>query len=130
MDDERHVFTVRDFDEVLGTYLPGLLAEVQAERDDEDEFDEGGLRIEDRYDTYSISGEALIHVFPRFLERMAVAPDRDQLGRFVAFLQAWEDRAPGAVLDDAMPLYLRGVILDNPQLGEYFPENLCEGYAE
>lgn len=130
MDDEQGLFTVREFDAVLATYLPELLAEVQAERADEGEFDDEGLRIEDRYDTYSVSGEALIHVFPRFLERMAVAPDPDQLGRFVAFLEAWEARAPGAVLDNAMPLYLRAYIAENPQLGKYLPEILREGRAE
>jgi hypothetical protein len=130
MDDERRLFTVRDFDELLGTCFPGLLAEVRAERYDEGEFDDEGLRIEDRYDNYSVSGEALIHVFPRFLDRMAVAPDPDQLVRFVAFLQAWEDREPGAVLDNAMPMYLRGYVVDNPQLWQYFPENLREGYYE
>jgi hypothetical protein len=130
MDDGRRLFTVRDFDELLETCLPRLRAEVQAERYDEGEFDDEGLPIEDRYDTYSVSGEALIQVFPRFLDRMAVAPDPDQLVRFVAFLQAWEDREPGAVLDRAMPQYLRGYIVDNPQLWQHFPENLREGYYE
>jgi hypothetical protein len=61
---------------------------------------------------------------------MAVALDPDQLVRFVAFLHAWEDREPGAVLDNAMPFYLRGYIVDNPQFWQYFPENLREGCYE
>lgn len=121
---------MRDFDLALGRHLPELLAAVQAERADDGERDEDGLLLDDRWDTYSVSGAALIHVFPEFLDRMAAAPDPDAIARFVAFLREWEELSAGFVLGDAMPLYLRWHVRQSPELMRLFPKDLSEGYAE
>lgn len=125
-----HEVTVREFDMMLERHLPDLAAELARKRHDDGQRDEDGLLLADRWDTFSVSGTALISVFPNFLDRMAEAPDHDAVGHFIAFLREWESRDPGAVLERAMPLWLRWHVQQSAVLMRLFPPDLSDGYAE
>lgn len=122
--------TVREFDLMLEGHLPELAEKVKQARYDDRDPDSDGLALPDRWDTYSVSGTALIDVFPDFLDRMAVTPNEDAVNRFIAFLREWQSRDPGRVLGDVVPLWLRGHVQDSETLMRLFPPDLREGYAE
>jgi hypothetical protein len=115
--------TVGQFDRLIESYLPDLLGEIRSTRD-VDLYGEDVSSLEDATSTYTVYGEAVIHVFPHYLREICHPVDPERLKKFMAFLEAWDDLSDGAVRSDVIPVWLRDDFYENPVTLEYLPQSL------